>query len=106
MFPHMLRVGLSSPGGRESGHHVDEVSMLGDGIHHDHNGIVTDQFEQLDNEVHAYSVSWGIGNWKGMEFIGGGLTGCLGPQAHVTGRDQCTWTSEATKSSRTLALRF
>ena len=47
MFPHMLRVGLSSPGGRESGHHVDEVSMLGDGIHHDHNGIVTDQFEQL-----------------------------------------------------------
>ena len=22
-----------------------------------------------------------------MEFTGGGLVGCLGPQAHVTGRD-------------------
>ena len=87
MFPHMLKVELSGPGGGESGYCVDEVSMLSDGIHYNHHRIMTSRFRQLDNEVYTYSVPWGIGNWKGMEFTGGGSMGCLGPQAHVTGRD-------------------
>ena len=82
-----LKVELSSPGSREGGHCVDEVSMLGDGVYHDHDGIMTGQFGQLDNEVYAYSVPWGIRNQNEMEFAGRGLTGCLGLQAHVTSRD-------------------
>ena len=58
MFPHMLKVELSSPGSGESSYHVDEVSTLSDGIHHNHHGIVTSRFRQLNNEVCTYSVPW------------------------------------------------
>ena len=87
MFPDMLKVKLSSHSSRGSGHCVNKVSTLGDGVYYDHNRIVTGQFRQPNNEVYAYSVPWGIGNQEGLEFTGGGLAGCLGLQAHVTGRD-------------------
>ena len=41
MFPHMLKVELSGPGSQESSHCVNEVSTFSDGIHHDHDRIVT-----------------------------------------------------------------
>ena len=41
VVPHVLKVELSSPSSRESGHCVDEVSTLGDGVYHGHDGIVT-----------------------------------------------------------------
>ena len=67
MFPDMLKVELSSPGGGESGHCVNEVSRLGDGVYYNHNGNVTSQFRQLNNEVYTYSVPQGIRNQKSGE---------------------------------------
>ena len=86
MFPNMLEVELCSPGGGQGSDCTDKVTLFGQGIHYNHDGVFPVRFWELRYEVNADGVPRRIRDWGWVQFPGQKLANRLCAEAHIACR--------------------